>query len=192
MSKKERWNSMWENKQTHWDIGSPSTPLVAYIDQIKDKTIEILIPGAGNAYEAEYLHKKGFPFVKVLDISALPVKKLLNRYPDFPKENVIEGDFFAHSGTYDLILEQTFFSAIEPDQREDYMNQVYHLLKPKGRLVGVLFGIPMFDNGPPYGGQLDHYKALFQKKFILQTLEPCYNSIKPRMGSELFVNFQRK
>lgn len=51
--------SYWENRYTNnligWNIGYISTPLKTYIDQIKDKSLKILIPGAGNSYEAEYL-----------------------------------------------------------------------------------------------------------------------------------------
>lgn len=54
------WNERYSSQQTGWDIGSPSTPLKEYIDQLTDKDIRILIPGCGNAYEAEYLHQQGF------------------------------------------------------------------------------------------------------------------------------------
>ena len=54
---------------TGWDIGGPSTPLVKYFDQLADKQRKILIPGAGNAYEAEYLWAQGFSNVHVLDIA---------------------------------------------------------------------------------------------------------------------------
>ena len=44
------WSNRYEEDRTGWDIGYPSTPLKEYIDQLTDKTISILIPGAGNAY----------------------------------------------------------------------------------------------------------------------------------------------
>ena len=56
-----------------WDIGYPSTPLKEYIDQLKDKSITILIPGCGNAYEAAYLFERGFKQVTLVDLSALPL-----------------------------------------------------------------------------------------------------------------------
>jgi len=54
------WENRYQNQQTGWDIGEISSPLKAYIDQLEDKSIKILIPGAGNAYEAEYLFLNGF------------------------------------------------------------------------------------------------------------------------------------
>ena len=48
---------------TGWDIGKGSTPILTYIDQLEDKSIKILIPGCGNAHEAEYLVSKDFLMV---------------------------------------------------------------------------------------------------------------------------------
>ena len=52
---KEYWINRYKEERTGWDIGYPSTPLKEYIDQLQDKNLRILIPGAGNGYEAEYL-----------------------------------------------------------------------------------------------------------------------------------------
>ncbi|MFK7812517.1 MAG: SAM-dependent methyltransferase, partial [Maribacter sp.] len=79
------WTQRYQEEKTGWDIGYPSTPLKEYIDQLEDETISILIPGAGNAYEAEYLWKQGFQNVNVMDISEFPLKQFQERNPDFPK-----------------------------------------------------------------------------------------------------------
>ncbi len=68
-----------------------------------------MIPGAGNAYEAEYLFKQGFKNIFVLDISEKPLITFSERFPEFPESQLILGDFFTHKGLYDLIIEQTFF-----------------------------------------------------------------------------------
>jgi len=54
-SENKYWTNRYNSDKTGWDLGEPSQPLTQYIDQIKNKEIKILIPGAGNAYEAEYL-----------------------------------------------------------------------------------------------------------------------------------------
>ncbi|MDH5647012.1 MAG: TPMT family class I SAM-dependent methyltransferase, partial [Candidatus Heimdallarchaeota archaeon] len=59
------WNKRYADKQTGWDIGSISTPLKQYFDQLTDTSLRLLIPGAGNSYEAEYLYSKGFQNVTV-------------------------------------------------------------------------------------------------------------------------------
>ena len=70
------WTNRYQENRTGWDIGYPSTPLKEYFDQLDNKALKILIPGAGNAYEAEYLWQQGFKNVHVLDISEIPLKAL--------------------------------------------------------------------------------------------------------------------
>jgi methyl halide transferase len=48
------WSERYEKSQTGWDVGNVSPALKDYFDQLTDKSISILIPGCGNAYEAEY------------------------------------------------------------------------------------------------------------------------------------------
>jgi len=87
-----------------------------------------------------------------------------------------------------LILEQTFFCALNPDLRTKYVQKMSELLSKDGKLVGLLFGVE-FPNNPPFGGSKEEYLTLFSSKFKINLLEPCHNSAKPRMGSELFFNF---
>mgnify|MGYP000899644145 FL=1 len=54
------WSKRYLKNQTGWDIGAPSRPIKTYIDQLDNRDLKILIPGAGNSYEAEYLLKQGF------------------------------------------------------------------------------------------------------------------------------------
>ena len=130
------WNDKYTSGSTGWDIGEVSEPLKQYIDQLNDKGIAILIPGAGNAYEAEYLHNKGFKNITVIDLSEYPIANLRKRCPDFPEEKLLNKDFFDHKGAYDLIIEQTFFCALNPSLRSNYFEKMYELLNPKGGLLG--------------------------------------------------------
>ena len=115
-SDKEYWTQRYKDDLTGWDIGAVSTPLKTYFDQLTDKNMRILIPGAGNAHEAAYLHKQGFTNVFILDISEIPLNEFKKRNPDFTEEHLIEKDFFKHKGVYDLIIEQTFFCSIVPQR----------------------------------------------------------------------------
>ena len=188
---KEFWSSRYSAKNTGWDLGVVSPPIKDFIDQLEDKSLKILIPGAGNSYEAEYLFKKGFENIYVVDIAAQPLDNLLKRVPGFPKENLIEMDFFDLQGTYDLILEQTFFCAFPPSLRQQYANKAYDLLNFKGKIAGVLFNTPFQKDGPPFGGEKEEYLTYFSKLFNIETFEPCYNSILPRDGNELFFIFKK-
>jgi SAM-dependent methyltransferase len=185
------WNERWEKGQTGWDIGAPSTPLKEYFDQIKNKDLHILIPGCGNAYEAEYLHQLGFHNVFLIDIAPLALASFRKRFPEFPKEHLINDDFFAHRGKYDLIVEQTFFCALNPNMREAYCAHMHNLLAPGGKLVGVLFDDMLNNDHPPFGGNKTEYQRLFEGRFLIKVLESAHNSIAPRAGREVFIIFEK-
>ncbi|MCK6649825.1 MAG: TPMT family class I SAM-dependent methyltransferase [Bacteroidia bacterium] len=188
----EYWTKRYNDQETGWDVGEVSAPLKEYIDQLANKELKILIPGAGNAYEAEYLYKQGFKNVFVIDISQEPLKNILKRSPDFPAEQLIHGDFFEHTNTYDLIIEQTFFCAIDPSLRANYAKKMAALLNKGGKLAGVLFDDPLNTAHPPFGGNKAEYLTYFEPYFSFKTFDPCYNSIKPRAGRELFIILEKK
>lgn len=188
------WTERYKNNNTGWDIGYPSTPIKAYADQLTDKSIQILIPGAGNAYEAEYLWKQGFTNVHILDISEIPLQEFKKRNPDFPEENMHQSDFFEFSGQFDLIIEQTFFCSFVPidENRNAYAKQMASLLKPKGKLAGLWFNFPLTNDMEkrPFGGNKELYIKYLSPYFKTITFDPCYNSIAPRQGKELFGIFE--
>ena len=186
------WDSRYSTADTGWDIGAPSTPLKEFLNQLSDRDARILIPGGGRAYEAEYAHGLGFRNVFVIDLTSAPYVDLLVRCPTFPKEHLLIGDFFAHEGQYDLILEQTFFCAIHPDMRERYAAHMHELLAPGGRLVGVLFNDALNTDKPPFGGTQAAYAPIFQQHFDDVSMEPCVNSIPPRAGRELWLRARKK
>lgn len=192
----EYWSKRYKEERTGWNIGYPSTPLKEYIDQLTDKDISILIPGAGNAYEAEYLWQQGFQNVFVMDISEFPLKQFQERNLDFPREQLLLEDFFQHKTQYDLIFEQTFFCSFVPKEqnRNRYTKQMAKLLKPNGKLVGVWFDIPLTGNleKRPFGGDKKLYSSYLEPLFETITFKKCHNSIPPRMGNELFGIFKKK
>ncbi|HTL81674.1 MAG TPA: SAM-dependent methyltransferase, partial [Bacteroidia bacterium] len=120
---KEFWTQRWKDHSTKWDIGYPSTPLKDFIDTLTNKELRILIPGCGNAYEAEYLFRNGFRHVFIADITEEPLQRFAERVPEFPKDQLLHADFFqlTSNGKWDLILEQTFFCAINPEMRDKYV-----------------------------------------------------------------------
>ena len=189
---KSFWQDRWKNAETGWDIGYPSTPLVEYFDNLEDKDIKILIPGCGNAYEGEYLIKNGFKNTFLIDIAPLAFESLKKRFRNFPEENLIEGDFFEHEETYDLIVEQTFFCAIDPKLRRAYAEKMHSLLKKNGKLMGLLFNDPLFEDHPPFGENKTEYLGYFEDLFTIHYFEKATNSIKPRSGRELFIELEKK
>jgi SAM-dependent methyltransferase len=192
MEQKEFWSARWENNETQWDAGSPTTPLAEYITSLEDHSLRILIPGCGSGYEAELLWLRGFRNVFVIDIVEKPLARFRERNPDFPAEQLICGDFFALDSAFDLVLEQTFYCAIPPEMRDQYVKKMSELIVPGGKLAGLLFNFPLTEEGPPFGGSEEEYRNRFAAYFEVTVLTPALNSIKPRLGREFWFEFTRK
>ncbi|MGO1490956.1 MAG: methyltransferase domain-containing protein [Psychrobacter sp.] len=191
------WQQRYEKDSIGWDMGQVSPPLKAYIDQLPEaaKDQAILVPGAGNAYEVGYLHEKGFTNVTLVDFAPAPIEGFAERYPDFPAEHLICADFFDLSPEeyqFDWILEQTFFCAINPARRDEYVEKMAALLKPQGKLIGLLFDKEFGREEPPFGGSKEEYQQRFEGCFDIDIMEMSHNSYPARQGSELFVKMRAK
>lgn len=186
----EYWDNQYQADATGWDLGEISPPIKTYIDTLQNKEIAILIPGCGNAYEADYLLQKGFTNITVIDIAPTLVQVLQNKFANNPNITIILGDFFEHENRYDLILEQTFFCALPPTMRQKYVWKMHQLLSTDGILAGLLFN-RTFEVSPPFGGNRTEYEALFRHAFVFKTLEISKNSMSKREHSELFFEFKK-
>ncbi len=184
---KDFWDKKYITSKTGWDVGEITTPLKEYFDQLTNKKVKILIPGCGNAYEAEYLFKNEFLNIYVLDYSNYALCNFSNRVPKFPKNQLLNNDFFDLQGNFDIIIEQTFFCAINKNLRPDYFLKMYDLLNKNGKLVGLLFDDTLNNDHPPYGGSKIEYIQYFEPYFEIKVFETAYNSIKSRFGREIFM-----
>ncbi|MGV6831009.1 MAG: methyltransferase domain-containing protein [bacterium] len=186
------WENRYQEGTSGWDLGKASTPIKEYIDQLNNKDIKILIPGAGNSYEAEYLFRKGFKNVYVADLAHSPLENLKSRISEFPSSQLLHTNFFDIEMKFDLIIEQTFFCAIDPKLRGQYVTKASELLKKDGKLVGLLFDAPLYQDHPPFGGDKQEYLDRFSPYFVINTMETATNSVNSRAGRELFINLTNK
>ncbi len=187
------WSERYKMNQVGWDLGRVSPTIKAYADQLTQKSQRILIPGCGNAHEADYLLFKNFDNISIIDISDILIENVKTKHSEYIenfKLKVFHGDFFEHDGKYDLIIEQTFFCALSPALRSSYAKKMSELLVSGGRLVGLLFNRE-FVGGPPFGGSTAEYRRYFEPYFEFHAFEPSYNSVSPRQGTELFINLRK-
>ena len=185
------WQKRYEDGKTGWDIGYAATPIKKYFDQLNHKSVSILVPGAGNGYEVEYLYRNNFKNTYYLDFAENSIKNFRKRMPNFPERQIIARDFFEHEGKYDLIVELAFFSSLKPGFRKKYVSKMYDLLMPGGKLIGLLFNHEFNKPFPPFGGSREEYLKLFETKFTIRKMETANNSIKPRKGREFFLILQK-
>ena len=80
----------------------------------------------------------------------------------------------------------------ESPLRENYVSKVHDSLNTNGKLVGLLFNVPLNTDHPPFGGSEKEFIRLFSDKFEINTLVKSNNSEKSREGKEVFINFRKK
>lgn len=186
------WEARYKAGETGWDTGSATPPITHYFDGLADKQAKILIPGCGRGHEAAYLWKQGFERVYICDWAAQPLKAFAQRYPDFPKNQLLQRNFFElEEADFDFMVEQTFFCALPPALRPQYAAKSANLLRKGGQLVGLLFSFPLTEQGPPFGGHAAAYFQNFEAHFEECCIEACYNSIPPRQGNEYFIQMRK-
>lgn len=188
---KTYWEARWQSNETMWDIGYASPAIVEYMKQYPDKNAAILIPGCGNAYEAEALLNNGYTNITLIDIAPKAVERLKDKFKNTSNIKVLCEDYFEHNGNYDLIIEQTFFCAILPENRPKYAKKSASLLRDNGKIIGVLFNRD-FETGPPFGGSISEYTSIFKPHYTIKKMDKCYNSITPRKDQEVFIVLEKK
>lgn len=182
----EYWEQRHASGDTPWDIGGPSPALRTFYNTIEDRSVRVLIPGAGHVHEAQSLLELGFIDITVCDISATAIKHLQGLLPSDGRVSFYTGDFFAMEGQFDIIVEQTFFCALDPSYREAYVSKMADLLSENGLLAGLLFATQFAKEGPPFGGSMEEYRDLFACKLHIWKMEMCSDSIPQRLGNEVF------
>ena len=183
------WEQRYVDKNTGWDVGEIVPQWKVHFDDLAchSKEKRILIPGAGLGHEAEYLHHLGFKDVHVLDWSPTALERFKERIPSFPDSHCHVGDFFIHKGSYDIIIEQTFFCAIDPNLRQEYVSTIDSLLEKDGIWAALLFNCVFEHEGPPFGGLIELYIDLFKGIFKELIIDEEPASIDPRKGREVFL-----
>ena len=196
MLDKNYWKNRWQTGATTWDAGEATTPIREFVDYLVGKntarSLRILIPGAGSGHEVLYFYRHGFYNITVCDWAEEAIEKLKKQLPDLKESQWVVADFFDLKGTFDIIIEQTFFCAIDPSLRPKYAQKCFELLDTEGSIQGVLFNQNFTFQGPPFGGTREEYRSYFEPYFDILSIDECKNSIKPRIGTELWISFKKR
>ena len=183
----EDWQRHYEENDLGWDLGQVAPPFVKLWQEEKLPLGKVLVPGCGRGHEVVFLAENGFD-VTAIDFSSGAVTYLKNALKKRNLEGrILHQDFFSldesHEGVYDLVLEQTFFCAISPKQRRDYVLNVSRILKPGGILVGLFYHTDE-QGGPPYNTTREDIEIHFSKKFEIQELDKTSLSTEQRKDKE--------
>ena len=138
----DHWERLWASglaKGDKFDVGGPSATLLGALRRLDpvSEGATALVPGAGRAYDALALAASGFARVVALELSpsACDAAKREIEASGHPRAASVEvccGDFFRHTGAYDLVWDCTFLCALDPSVRERWAAAHRSLLKPQG------------------------------------------------------------
>ncbi len=189
------WQEHYESNDLGWDLGQVAPAFVKLWQEEKLPLGKVLVPGCGRGHEVVFLAENGFE-VTAIDFSKGAVTYLENALKERSLNGrVLHQDFFAlddsHDGIYDLVLEQTFFCAISPRQRSDYVLNVDRILRPGGMLVGLFYHTDK-EGGPPYNTTREDIETHFLEKFEIQQLDKTSLSAEQRKDKEWLGILQKK
>jgi len=166
------WEQLYQEGDTNWDKGEPSPGLVDWLaEQGSKEGGSVLVPGCGFGHDVRAWAHAGYEAVGY-DVAPAAVKGGEGQTPDslsnaaFRLGNFLEDEPF---DTFDFIFEHTFFCAIDPARRGDYVAAVRRWLKPGGRLLAVHYFLPKDEDGPPFGVDREEILTRFSPYFELLT-----------------------
>ncbi len=191
--KPEFWRNRYVQHATPWDLDEPAPPFVSLLASPPDilKPGRLVAPGCGYGHDAALFGRHGYDVLGV-DIIPEAIAAANERYGEDAR--FVCGDFFHPPeemlGRFDVMMEHTFFCAIPPLLRPDYVGSASRLLRPGGLLVG-LFWLLHDTDGPPYGVTRDEIEILMSPHFALRWSRVPDDSIGRRCGEEWLAIFQR-
>lgn len=210
------WNQRFNSEDTPWELSAPSKVLfealaALYSGKSPLQGVRVLLPGCGTGSDALELAKQG-AYVVAVDWSAYACDRLQARLASLQSDGeagrirVLRGDFFSVSPEpVDLVCEHTFFCAINPGARQDYVSTVAAWLNPGGYLAGNFFVLPDEEaralpelsltkdgQGPPFATTVNELHSLFSNHFAIVSLRPgSFGEPHRRPGMEWVGIFRR-
>ena len=150
--------------------------------------------GAGAGDDAAYFADLGH-LVTAVDFSDEALARARAKHGDRPGLRFIKADAFhlppslateGTTGAFDLIVEHTFYCAIDPCRRNELVSIWRRCLAEGGHLLAVFFTMDKAQ-GPPFGGSEWELRARLQGAF-----RPLYwfrsrNSHETRVGQETLI-----
>ena len=190
------WEDIYLADDAGRDLGGV-TPIFKFIGESISPG-KLCILGCGRGYDAIMFAQKGFD-VTAVDFAPSAIQavhELADEAAVFVK--TVETDIFSlrtdFANTFEYIIEQTCFCAINPNRRKDYEKLVRQILEPAGKLIGLWFPLDksVTDDGPPWGTTIDQVKSLFKNGWKVEREEFTDLSIEPRRYREKLIIFQKQ
>ena len=211
----EYWQGRFEKSDTPWQLNVASTVLMEAIGELESRGFSLgekraLSPGCGRGLDALEVASRGARVLAV-DWSSTAVEDLKSRYEALRSSchgavEVVAGDFFAmEPQPVDIVIEHTFFCAIDPSMRKTYAEKIAQWTKPGGFLVGNFFvlgeevvktlpglSLTQRGEGPPFASTVKELHGLLLPNFEEVVLRPAKNPDPDRRPEMEWVGIFRR
>ncbi len=189
------WQKHYDEDDLQWDIGEVSPAILKLAKENKIPPGKAIVPGCGQGHEVVFLLERGLQVTGV-DFADGAVKLLRRSLAAKGLSGqIIQRNFFEldaeHDACYDLLLEQTFFCAILPEDRPKYVATANRILKPGALLAGLFYETEK-EGGPPFNTSQEDIIQHFSEMFVIETLEKTPHSVEQRAEKELLVVMRKK
>lgn len=192
----EFWEGRYQEGTDRWDLGQAAPPFIRLLDAADAPSPgSIAVLGSGKGQDALLFAERGFEvtgfdFAPSAIAHAAEVAQTRGLSAQFLQRDIF-GLYPEFADRFDYVLEHTCFCAIDPAQREAYVNLVRSILKPQGELI-ALFWAHDRPGGPPHGTTPDEILRQFTPNFEPVVFERAQDSIASRQNEEYFARFRVK
>jgi len=186
------WEDRYQSGDTHWDKGEPAPGLVEFLQEHPELSRgSVAIPGCGFGHDVRAWAAQGYQATG-FDIAPSAIQGAASHPGNegLPATFVL-GDFLSETppAPFDYLFEHTLFCAIQPVQRNAYVNAVLRWLRPGGAYIAINYSI--CEGGPPFPVGRAEIWDRFRPHFHLidQWIPRSYSN---RVGRELMSWWRRK
>lgn len=203
------WEARYQSGETHWEKGAPSPGLVDFLREHPELPRgTVAVPGCGFGHDVRAWASFGFTAYgydiapSAVQLAQQRTEEWMTAKPDpaggvppfNPKANVPSfglGNFLTDDPPFrfDYVFEHTLFCAINPTDRDRYVEAVQRWLKPGGTYIAVNY--ILCDGEPPFPVRREELWQRFRPHFHLidQWIPRSYHN---RTGCELMCWWRGK
>jgi SAM-dependent methyltransferase len=190
---REYWEARYQSNDMPWEKGEPSPGLVDFLaaHPALSRTA-VCVPGCGTGHDVLAWAAADFP-ASGFDIAESAIQRSVERLRTAGLTARFQLADFLHDqppAQFDWLFEHTLFCAIQPGERDEYVQAVLRWLKPSGQYLAVNYLIPDRD-GPPYGTTREELVERFSPHFNLSA-DWVPRSYPNRTGLERMMWWKRK
>ena len=190
----EYWEDRYQSHDMPWEKGAPSPGLVDFLAAHPEAPRgTVCVPGCGTGHDVREFAKAGF-MACGLDIAPSAIRlarektKAAGLAAQFEQSDFLRAE---PPQRFDWVFEHTLFCAIQPEDRDRYVQAVLRWLKPSGHYLAVNYLILEDDDGPPFPTSRDELCRRFVPHFDL-VADWVPRSYPNRTGRERVFWWRRK